>query len=494
MKRALWACFGAICIGLSLCAPVAAQDLPVERRRAAETTEEPEGDSSTQTGTTVDGNPAGGVYDIDQATLACGTPTPAINLRNDVERQQMVVTAYCHLLQRPPDRAGMTYWLDALEDGTDPYELAVALTSSPEYVSRGGRDFVDSLSSLTLGPGREAELEQRRAEAEAEAEAARLAEEERLAERERRLADLTETTVLERMALAEELRREAAERERIEAEEQRLADEAASRAEEERLLAEEIKRAARFRERTDISPEAFQATVGDAALGWQEPVTDSLTFGRIDGGGQQVTVAFVHLSQTRGMRVSPGNRGQSTVGTYANEIGAHVSINGNWFAPYDGPAVSGGQVYGGTDHFYTALFGFTADGDAIIEHHRETNETVDDRVVEGVAGHPTLIYRGERTTDFGGDPTFTNRHPRTAIGLDETGDVLILVTVDGRSSSAAGMTGGETAELMERLGAHDAVMLDGGGSSTMWIAGRGIVNDPSGALRAVGNQIAVFGD
>ncbi len=494
MKRALWASFGAILIGLTACSPVAAQDFPVERRRAAETTEEPDAGSTTPTGTAVDGTSAGQGLDADDGSVACQVPSGAVDATVDEGRSQAVVAAYCALLLRPPDQAGLTYWLDALGAGTDLYEMALALSSSTEFTSRGGRSFVDSLSALTLGPGREAELAQRRGQAEAEAEAARLAEEDRVAEREEKLEDLPATTVLERQALAEELRREAAERERIEAEERRLAEEAAARAEAERIRAEQARRESRLRVRTDIAPEAFQATVAGAALGWQEPVTDALVYGRINEGGQQVTVAYVHLSRTRGMQVSPGDRGRSTVGTFANEIGAHVAINGNWFAPYDGPAVAGGQVYGGPDHFYTALFGFTAAGDAIIEHHREINDAVDDRVAEGVSGHPTLIYRGDRTTDFGGDPTFTNRHPRTAIGLDQTGDVLILVTVDGRSSTALGMTGGETAELMERLGAHDAVMLDGGGSSTMWIAGRGIVNDPSGSLRAVGNQIAVFGN
>jgi exopolysaccharide biosynthesis protein len=151
-------------------------------------------------------------------------------------------------------------------------------------------------------------------------------------------------------------------------------------------------------------------------------------------------------------------------------------------------------AYAGDDHGYTSLFGFTEYGDSVIEHHRDINDGVDSRIVEGVSGHPTLIYRGEPTTDFGTDPTFLNRNPRTAIGLDVTGDIMILVTVDGRRSSAIGMTGAETVQLMADLGAYDAVMLDGGGSSTMWLAGRGVVNQPSGSLRAVGNQIAVFGN
>ena len=248
-----------------------------------------------------------------------------------------------------------------------------------------------------------------------------------------------------------------------------------------------------LRERLPITAAEFDRWVAGRGLAPLDRITDSLVHGRLDGDRQRVNVVYVHRSATRDLRVSPGDRGRATVGSWAAEIGADVAINGNWYAPWDGPAVSGGRVYGGTDHGYTALFGVTADGDVVVEHHREVNDRVDPRVVEGVSGHPTLIHRGRRTTDFGTDPTFLDRNPRTAIGLDASGDILILVTVDGRSSRARGMTGDETARLLERLGADDAVMLDGGGSTTMWIAGRGVVNRPSGRLRAVGNQVAAFG-
>jgi hypothetical protein len=249
-----------------------------------------------------------------------------------------------------------------------------------------------------------------------------------------------------------------------------------------------------FRARRVLSVEAFDAWVVDRGIDSPSSITEALVHGRLNTADQRVNVAYVHLSATRGMRVSPADRGRRTVGSWANQIGADVAINGNWYAPWDGPAVSNGQVYAGDDHSYTSLFGVTESGDWIIEHHREVNDTVDPRIVEGVSGHPTLVFRGERTTDFGTDPTFLQRHPRTAIGVDATGDVLILVTVDGRQVGARGMTGAETAQLLERLGAYDAVMLDGGGSTTMWIAGRGVVNQPSGTLRAVGNEVAVFGD
>ncbi len=72
------------------------------------------------------------------------------------------------------------------------------------------------------------------------------------------------------------------------------------------------------------------------------------------------------------------------------------------------------------------------------------------------------------------------RHPRTAIGARGR-NRIILITVDGRTESASGMTLGELSDLMVSLKCRDAVNLDGGGSTTMWIRNEpygGIVNMP----------------
>lgn len=68
-------------------------------------------------------------------------------------------------------------------------------------------------------------------------------------------------------------------------------------------------------------------------------------------------------------------------------------------------------------------------------------------------------------------------HPRTIFGLTGQGEVL-LVTVDGRQpGDSVGLTMGESARLMQALGARNAVMMDGGGSTQMAVDDR-IVNDP----------------
>lgn len=86
-----------------------------------------------------------------------------------------------------------------------------------------------------------------------------------------------------------------------------------------------------------------------------------------------------------------------------------------------------------------------------------------------------LVKDGKILPRSGGD-----RHPRTAIGLDENRRWLFLVVVDGRQPGySTGMTGRELAELMLRLGADRAINLDGGGSSIM------LAHNPNGQLQIV---------
>jgi hypothetical protein len=88
------------------------------------------------------------------------------------------------------------------------------------------------------------------------------------------------------------------------------------------------------------------------------------------------------------------------------------------------------------------------------------------------------------------------RHPRTAVGVSEDGETLYVLTVDGRQAASGGYTLQETAEQLLAMGAHSALNLDGGGSSTLIARAPGTsdlvtVNSPSDATeRAVGNGLA----
>lgn len=73
------------------------------------------------------------------------------------------------------------------------------------------------------------------------------------------------------------------------------------------------------------------------------------------------------------------------------------------------------------------------------------------------------------------------RHPRSAIGIKGNGKIILL-TVDGRSDNAAGMSLFELTKVMKWLGCVSAINLDGGGSTTLWVASapeNGVVNYPT---------------
>ncbi|MFF4837483.1 phosphodiester glycosidase family protein [Streptomyces sp. NPDC001315] len=89
--------------------------------------------------------------------------------------------------------------------------------------------------------------------------------------------------------------------------------------------------------------------------------------------------------------------------------------------------------------------------------------------------------------------------PRTVIGWLDGGRGLLLVAVDGSVSFSRGLTYDATAELLVRLGATEAFMLDGGGSTGIVARQPGdsavsVVNTPSdGGERPVPNGVGLFG-
>ncbi len=94
---------------------------------------------------------------------------------------------------------------------------------------------------------------------------------------------------------------------------------------------------------------------------------------------------------------------------------------------------------------------------------------------------PLLICQGKRLP-MRNDLSFVyRRHNRTALGIRSDG-TLLLLTVDGRTREAEGMSLDELALTLQWLGCCDAINLDGGGSTTMYVKDfphNGIVNHPS---------------
>jgi hypothetical protein len=124
------------------------------------------------------------------------------------------------------------------------------------------------------------------------------------------------------------------------------------------------------------------------------------------------------------------------------------------------------------------------------------------KLYNALGGKSRLVKNGKNVA--GDDPAI---HPRTAIGIKQDGK-LLLFTVDGRQPGhSLGLKLSEMADILIAFGAHDAINLDGGGSTTLVMDDPATpANDPRvmnrpcdtfpnkerGKERPVGNSLAVF--
>jgi len=113
-----------------------------------------------------------------------------------------------------------------------------------------------------------------------------------------------------------------------------------------------------------------------------------------------------------------------------------------------------------------------------------------------VAGAPQLVKNGKIDITWEQEKAskafVETRHPRTAVAKLKDGKFLML-TVDGRQPGVSvGMNLNELADYLLSLGAVDAMNLDGGGSTTMFLDGK-VVNKPSdpNGERKIGDAILV---
>ena len=123
----------------------------------------------------------------------------------------------------------------------------------------------------------------------------------------------------------------------------------------------------------------------------------------------------------------------------------------------------------------------------VLQLVMETNPNLEG-VKTAIGTHRILMSAG-KMPDLG--PQQQPRHPRSMIGWNEKH--LFFIVVDGRQEKlSVGMTYPEMATLAKEYGCTDAAELDGGGSSTLWAAGK-ILNSPSdGQPRAIANGLILF--
>lgn len=101
-----------------------------------------------------------------------------------------------------------------------------------------------------------------------------------------------------------------------------------------------------------------------------------------------------------------------------------------------------------------------------------------DNVNHIISGGPYLVKNSEIFVDTAEQKlgSIDGRNPRTAVGYTSENN-LIIVTVDGREQSSVGMTLYELAKFMKSIDCYNAMNLDGGGSTVLYVNGK-VVNHP----------------
>ena len=218
-------------------------------------------------------------------------------------------------------------------------------------------------------------------------------------------------------------------------------------------------------------------------LSAQTAVNDSLP--------QNINVLIADISR-REVEIEYSSRKNTIVSQQASSSGALAAVNAGFFNMQSNGSVTYIRVDGeitdpDTAQIWNKKLNMTGSvlvdtaGNVYIMRAMgnwwyDSHQEFEDVLVTG-----PLLLLDKKKVSLPATSLASDRHPRTAIGTDRKGRVY-LITVDGRAKEARGMTLPELTGLMRALKINDGVNLDGGGSTTMWIAGKpfnGVVNMPS---------------
>jgi hypothetical protein len=191
--------------------------------------------------------------------------------------------------------------------------------------------------------------------------------------------------------------------------------------------------------------------------------------------------------------------GGRTTSEFLTEFECQVALNGSVFDVFakkrgdpmhvEGLSLSRGDFYLSTNRWDALLIGTNHQawiGHSPVDAHGAYN---------GLSGFYALLINGRNN---GG---MRDRHPRSAVGISRNGRYLILMAIDGRQPGySESASTGETAEWIRKLGAYNALNLDGGGSTALVIEGPYGVpvelnhpcGPPPGVERRVANHLGVF--
>lgn len=200
--------------------------------------------------------------------------------------------------------------------------------------------------------------------------------------------------------------------------------------------------------------------------------------------------------------ITPNGGDEAVLGGGGPIVGSSVPVNlrawkgnvGNNAIPGDGMVLSAAGA--GTARM-RAFWSKAADP-AAARRSMVLKTTADRSVEESVGGHPVILANGQTLIGSSRDPFATERHPRTLVGWNPAGE-LLLMTIDGRQPGHSnGVSLVEAADALRQVGATSGFNLDGGGSTTFVSLPSGgrspqVLNRPSdGNERRVTNVLAVI--
>ncbi|NMG06345.1 phosphodiester glycosidase family protein [Brasilonema sp. UFV-L1] len=158
-----------------------------------------------------------------------------------------------------------------------------------------------------------------------------------------------------------------------------------------------------------------------------------------------------------------------------------------------GEAISNGYRYSSPEANFPVLC-FSAQNR--VQIHK--SEKCPEGTVQGVAGSQLLVYDGKAIdNNFKDDKPY----PRVAAAINQGGTNLWLIAVDGKQPLySEGITIAELTKIITDLGAHTALNLDGGGSTTLVMEsnnGSKVLNAPIHTRipmreRPVGNHLGFY--
>ncbi len=209
-----------------------------------------------------------------------------------------------------------------------------------------------------------------------------------------------------------------------------------------------------------------------------------------DSVPQNINILFVNLNK-RKIFIQYNSEKNIPVSKQAAPVNAIAAVNGGFFNIKNGGSATyirtGGKIIDSdTSRKWSRNANMTGSvliksGSELFINRSMSNQWYNDHPEynDVLVTGPLLIENAD-TIKLPETSLVINKHPRTAIGIRSNKKVL-LITLDGRTKEAAGMTLNELADLMISLKCWNAVNLDGGGSTTMWINGKpfnGVVNMP----------------